>query len=530
MHTGRKVLYTDEKEITASNVVQILRDILPDFESNVNDCIELLAIEAGIVSIDREKKQRADIDVKTVDNVAHEISLFKEGFHWGNPIAFVQRGVGDSGNKSEHEAIDLLNECYCAEDIGKKQAELGHYVEICGIGYTYVDIKTDYVDGDSYFTLETLSPMDCGVVRSTAYTDKRIIMGFAVHVSKDLTTKSYTVFTRNQRFEIINNIIANGKPINEWNQLERSGERNPLGMIPIIEYERAADRMGVFEREIPEIKRVCLILCDIGNDIDQETQTIWHTNDVDFKEEVDSEGKPTGEVQTPKSNDWVQTYTSRDGKTPFIKPLTSGYNYQGLLDNYIQARTLILQRTFTPQRNDNSGGSTGVAMSDATGWSAAEQVACLQQEYTESAKMKEVRVVIEAIKKNYHVKADSPLLKLRYIDVKPNITRTRSYEMAVKTSAFANLISHGIYGLHAIKYCNMFDDPNQVWDDSKKLIEEFQKTSFGEKEEVQQTSDNPNFQIGNSPNLDGMSKETPEDAEDVGNKKEEKKEEKGDEE
>ena len=57
-------------------------------------------------------------------------------------------------------------------------------------------------------------------------------------------------------------------------------------MIPIIEWERADDRMGVFEREIPEINRLNLMLSDIGNDIDQETQMIWHTNDVEFPTEM----------------------------------------------------------------------------------------------------------------------------------------------------------------------------------------------------------------------------------------------------
>jgi hypothetical protein len=242
----------------------------------------------------------------------------------------------------------------------------------------------------------------------------------------DNGVEHYTAFSKDFRFEITAEEITNGDEVKtEWGHAERSGEINPLGMIPIIEYERSKDRMGVFEREIPEMNRLNLMASDIGNDVDQECQQIWHANDVELQHKKDAEGNPTDEIEKPKSNDWVRTKTTRDGKTPFIKPLGSEYDYNGLNTTYMTARALILQRCYTPCRNDDSGGSTGIAMSDATGWSAAEQVACKQQLLTEASTMAEVKVVLKAISKNPKVPQDNPLLNLRYIDVKPNITRQK---------------------------------------------------------------------------------------------------------
>ena len=512
MQIGRRIIWTDEYEINSGNVIRVIQDAIPAFTANAVECENLLQIEAGNFFPSREKLIRPEIDVKTTDPIAHEITVFKEGYHWSNPITFVQRGSKDSGKTNENEAITLLNECYAAENVGKKQNQLGHYVEICGIGYTLIDIKKDWEEGDSYFQYEVLDPRFAFVVRSTRYLDHRILL--AVTFVEDVNhNKHYTAFTADTRYEIEQSKIINGKEDTKeeyyWAFARRSGEKNPLGKIPIIEWERAADRMGVFEREIPEIDRLNLIISDIGNDIDAECQMIWWTNDVDFPEKVDADGKPTGEAETPKANEWVQTYTSRDGHAPSIKPLVSNYDYQGLLNNYMSTRALILQRTYTPLRNDDSGGSTGVAMSDATGWSAAEQVAASQQTFMESSKMNEVKVALAAIKKSHDVEPGSPLLDLKYMDVKPNITRQKTYEMSVKTTAFANLISHGVYGLHALKAINFFDDVAQVWEDSKSLIEDYQKSTFGEKEEVQKTSDLPDNQITNSPLIDGMSKENP---------------------
>ena len=125
----------------------------------------------------RVKLVRPEIDIQTVDNLPHEIAEFKESFHWGNSILLVQRGIKDSGTTDEMEAISLLNEFYCAENIGTKQKALGHYVEITGIGYTYVNVKPDWIDGDSLFELETLDPRFAFVVRSAVYTDLRIVLG-----------------------------------------------------------------------------------------------------------------------------------------------------------------------------------------------------------------------------------------------------------------------------------------------------------------------------------------------------------------
>lgn len=514
MQIGRYKLFTDEKIINSKNVVKVISDAMSKFKTNALACERLLDIDAGYMPLQRTKSVRPDIDVQTVDSVANEISTFKISYHFGIPFTFVQRGTHDSGSDDETDAIALLNECYAAENLGRKQTELGRFVEICGIGYTIIDIKSNWHDGDSFFQYEVLDPRYSFVIFSSVYSDHRPMLGVTYRTDKSGNTY-YTAFSEDKRFEIVNSVIKNGEEITEeWQLSSRSGDRNPLGMIPIIEWERNSDRMGVFEREVPEMERLNLIISDIGNDIDQETQAIWHANDVEFPQVLDKDGKPTGEIEKPQSNDWVCTKTPKDGRQPFIKALTTGYNYEGLLNNYQSTRALILQRCYTPQRDTTSGGSSGTAMSDATGWSAAEQVANAQQLYMESSKMQEVKVALQAIRKNPNTPTESPLLNLRYMDVKPNILRMKSYEMSVKTTALANLLSHGIHGLHALKAINFFDDVEQVYADSKDLIDEYQKNAFGEKEEIQTTGNLPDYQVGNTPLIDGLSLEKPMSAED----------------
>lgn len=492
---GRRNLYVDINRVDASNVVKVIEAVRPDFLVNQQDCDRLLVIESGKMPIGRVKSVRPDIDIQTVDPIAHEITIFKEGYHWGNLINFVQRGLRDSGNSDENDGIALLNECYAAENAGKKQRKLGHFVEITGIGYTFIDIKRDWVDGDSYFELETLDPRYAFVVRSSLYADRRVILGVTFRQDNKGNTY-YTAFSKDYRFEI------SGETVTYM-------EKNVLGMVPIIEWERSDDRMGVFEREIPEMQRLNLLLSDIANDVDQECQQIWWANDVSFPHKVDDNGVETDELIAPKSNEWIVTETAKDHSTPSIKPLATQYDYSGLMNNYSVARMMILERTYTPQRSNDTGGSTGTAMSDATGWSSAEQVACAQQLLMEASKMEEVRVALMAIKHSNKLTEENALMKLRYMDVKPNVTRQKTYEMTVKTTALANMLSHGINGLHALKSISFFDDVAQVWEDSKDLIEQYQKKTFGEDTEVEMSSTLPEYQITNSPLIDGMSEESP---------------------
>ena len=82
----------------------------------------------------------------------------------------------------------------------------------------------------------------------------------------------------------------------------------------------------------------------------------------------------------------------------------------------------------------------------------------------------------------------------------------------------ATLLNLGFYGEHVIKGANAFDDPEQVWIDSREMIEAIQKSkitkpSTNEEDETRTTDGGIEAQISNSPMIDGMSKENPEKTE-----------------
>lgn len=525
MQIGRIELLTDVPEVTYENIIPILREVFPLHQSNASRINYLLEFEAGNQPLPRKKQNRKEIDVHCVDNVANEIATFHIGYKWGIPITLVQRGEKDNGRENEIEAISLLNECYEAQSIRKKTQELARFIEICGLGYTYVDINTDYVeeDGDSPFTVDVLNPGTAFVVKSSYYTDKRVMIGGSYRTDHN-GNQYFTCFTKDFRFEIVNLLkIINGEKVenkNEWYHDLRSGEENPLHKIPIIEWIRDYDRMGCFERQIDDMNCLNLIESDICNATEEAVQSIWHCNDVDFPTEIVTlEDGSTKEVtRKPKNNEWMQTYTSQDGKTPFVTPLSSNFNYEGNLNYAITKRALILQKANVPARgNLSNGGSTGLAMDSASGSNNTEAVASSQQNITEGCKMEEVKVVLAAIRTSSFVNQDSPLLRLRYRDIQPNIKRNKSFELTTKANFFATLVSHGVHGYHALKMANMCDDTNQVYADSKELIDKYQSSIFDkqttneavggvgeQKPNADRLMQDVSDQVSNSPNVDGI--------------------------
>lgn len=506
MQYGRQEIFTGVKEITSDNVIQVLRDAVLVHDANAMDCTELLNIEKGNAIIGKTKITRTDIDNQVFDNIANEITTFKVNFNWGNPLTFIQRGEVDTGAEGEADAISILNEYYDAQGQNTKTQELARFVEICGVGYTLVEINTEWEDGDSPFVVDVIDPRYAFVVRSNYYTDKRVMMG--VTFSQDIAgNKYYTCYTKDYRYEIVNTVkIINRQQENEvdlWDVANSGTGVNLIGRIPVIEWIRDYDRMGCFERQLPIIYSIGKMISCILDDTEQNTNAIFWGNDIEFQ--TDEEGNDI----KPQDGDWLLTETTQDGKQPKIEPIVMNYNYNEVLNHitYLTDRAKI--EAGVPLLSGNVSNTTGVAESNSAGWANAEADAERQDEIKYGRKSEELKVVLSACKVNEIADVDERVINLRAVDAKPNTSRQKNYEMSIKSATLSNLINIGVYGLHAFKVVNMFPDVNQAWSDSKATVEAYQQSRLKgtETEEPQTTDGGLEAQIENSPNIDGMKTE-----------------------
>lgn len=491
--TGRRRLYTEHEYVDSSNVVDVVTKAHGQFKHISAEIQFLVDYDRGIQPLNREKKVRPEINIEVQDNMAHFIKEWKGDYFWGQPAMLVQRSDVESPDEDsdiDGKAIAKLNAIMVNNaHIGYEDQKLADFVEICGIGQRMIDVKSRPDRTGLPFKMATLDSRYAFVVYHDGIGEKPVV---GVTFSKRGNKLRFTAYTDEMRFDIERGEIVNA-------------EVNPLGMIPIVEYERSVDRMGVFERLISQLDALNIMVSDSANDISQHTQEIWWANDVSFEDPV------TGETKTPESGQWVMTFTGGQGNNPNIKPLSSTLDQPATLAMITSERLHVLELAKVPiQYSSEGGGSTGIAMDISSGWSAAEVDATREQQLVEKAKREELELIIRAINAApMSVIAESDILKnVRAIDCDFHFNRRKNYDMAVKANTFATYISHGLHGRHALKEIDAFSDVEQVWNDSKELIEAYQKSQFiNASKETQQEGrilQDYTDQTSQSPHVDGI--------------------------
>ena len=479
---GRRKIYTDEWEVNESNVIRVLQLTMMWHEQNAQEMRFLLDYEKGFQPLRRNKLVRSEVNVEAIDNIANQVVVFKQGYIWGNPILYIQRGNKDlsgsdeEGNEQQDLGITMLNEMNEIEFAQTKDQELARYVEICGVGYQMIDIRPKY-DGLSAFDLMTLNPLfTYCVYRNNARQDK--VCGVTFHRDIYSGDTWYSVFTPKKRFEIRNmtqmvDEYGNKEKVDKW-EIQKdpvtglSYYINPFETIPIVEFNRAADRTGCFERQIPDMDALNIESSDFVNLFCQSVQEIWWG--VDFELPIDPE---TRKPKKAKNGQWIITKSINGGK-PDLKPLHSDIDFDGIQRNIESRRELILQKCYVPLQSEPGGGSTGTAMSMSSGWAAAESAAAMEEQMLFRGKMEIVQLEIMAISKITGIEANSPLLKLKPSDVKPQFTRNKTYDLVSKVNAMVTMIKSGVHGRTAMETVNLFPDVAQAWADSKEVIEKYQ--------------------------------------------------------
>lgn len=469
---GRIKIYTDVKKITADNVIDVLSQAMIKHEQNRTQIRYLINFEKGDQPLMREKKVRKDIDIKSISNLAHQITEFWLGYFWGNHMAFVQKSDKHPKNSNPTDndsAITLLNEMYDAEDMESKDQLLAYYLEVCGTCCQLIDIKRKPDDEDAVFDLVTLNPLYSFVVYSSdAY--ERPMMGVSYSEDED-GSRIFTCVADDAIYEIRDMVeIVNGAKKKDGMKLnELEIPVNPFGRVNIVEFERATDRTGVFERQLDELNALNILESDLCNDVAQTTQANWWGNDIELDKDDD------GKVKGPQGGQWILTKTNGQGKQPNIKGLVLDYNYDGVLANIQAKHDGILERTFTPKQTEQSGGSTTGATSLSSGWTATEAVACKQAAIIKRGFKERNRLALIAIKKSPDTDPESPLLKLKNSDIEIRPIRQKSYDMATKINSLATMVQNFVHPRVAMEAIDFFPNLAEAVEDSVPKMLEYQK-------------------------------------------------------
>lgn len=486
---GRRMIMTDEREITKDNIISVVSKAFAEHQYNVNEEIFLFEYEKGRQPIlDREKKIRPELNSTVVENNASRIVDVHLGYCFSNPITFVQRakveptkkqkkvlfGFMKKKDKAEEELDDLkigmLNKMMYEQSKCKKDIQLGRDLFICGVGYQMV-LPARNKNKYAPFEIMVPSPLTTFVVYSNdAYREPVLACTYFIHEDG---TISLTAYSEKYRYDIERSAESgeyslNGKII-----------PNVLGMIPIVEFSMN-DRMGIFEKIIPLLDAINIVDSDRVNDILQHVQSLLWMHNCS----VDSEGKKNlvdgdGVIMTKSSGD------GREAKITYLNDTLNQSEVQHLVNHFISQ---VEQITSTPSWQEASGGSTTGAMQLSNGWQCLEIMAKTVEQLFTEPEMRVIELAVSILKEDS--RPYDGLKDIELADIEIRFCRTKTYDLASKTNSLVALLNAGVDGLTSFNTVGLFTDPQQAWTDSQHIVEGIQKKLIAKEEPKKQP--NPN--------------------------------------
>lgn len=440
---GRRVIYTDETEVTIENVVSILRKSLLYHWKNRNEIEYLWNYFKGRQDIlNRVKQVRPEICNRIVENRASEIVAFKSGYLMGEPLQYVSRGNGENLS----DAIIQLNDYVFAEEKPAKDKELADWFHICGTSFRMVLPDEEGAEDDSPFEIFTLDPRNTFVVYNNGLGNKPILG--VKYVTDENGVVHYSCYSQYHYFEIVDSKVVEYAP-------------HILGEIPIIEYPLNIARIGAFELVIPLLDAINLTDSNRMDGVEQFIQALMLFHNVDISSEDFQALREEGAIKFKDIDPQLKAEVSY-----LINSLNQGET-QTLVDHMYQT---VLTICGMPNRNGGSSTSdTGAASQIRDGWVTAEHWA----KASELMFKKSERVFLKLILNICKVLVDMDL-KVHNIEIR--FTRRNYENILQKAQVLDLLLKNGkVHPRLAFEHSGLFVDPDLAYTMSQEYIAEQEK-------------------------------------------------------
>lgn len=435
---GRKVIYTNQRYIDGSNIVNELNKALGIHEQNAREIAYLDGYYRGDQPIlYRDKKVRPEVNNRIVENLAYMIVETKVAEMVGEPIQYNQHGT----DESKAEQITNLNNLMESEDKSYYDITLCRWRSICGTAYRFIgnNEHLDMLMDESAFCLHTESPMNTFVVY---YNDG--YPAFSCQIRENEEGKVYyCCYTNTAYYEIYKGEIGLIAP-------------NGFGAIPVIEYPNNERRLSDIEITISITDEINKMASDRSNGIEQFVSSWVKFVNCEIDSETYNQMRQEGALVV-KSNNGSDNKADVDIIT---SELNQSESQVAVSDQY--EKLLVIQGI--ANRQAPSGSDTGSAVTLRNGWYEQEQRAEICEPIFKRAEKQTLRIILNRLRV-----MEGYSLVLSDIEIK--IPRSKADNMQVKTQSLQMMLASGIHPARAIKTCGLFSDPERVATESQKRME-----------------------------------------------------------
>jgi SPP1 family phage portal protein len=435
---GRQIIYTRQRQITESNIVDELNKALVIHRQNAIEIEYLDRYYRGDQPIlYRQKVNRPEVNNKIVVNLVYELVERKTAEICAEPIQYVLRGTDDK----KSEEITNLNITMDSESKQEVDIDICRWRSICGTAYRFIgndEGQNDLLD-ESDFYLSSENPLYTFIVY---HSDGR--PAFSCQIGEDENgAEIYFCYTKNQWFDIRAGKIA------------ESGV-NGNRAIPVIEYPNNSRRISDIEITLPITDAINTLQSDRINGIEQFVSAWVKFVNCEIDEEKFKKMRQEGALVV-KSNNGTDNKADVDIMTSELNQSEGQIVFTDLFEKFLSIQGLA-------NRQSNTGGDTGSAVELRNG----HYDAGLRTAINEPILKKSERMALKIILNRLRIKQGFTLMPS---DIEIHINHNKLDNMLVKAEVLKLLLESGIHFKRAIKTIDMFSDPEQVALESKDRME-----------------------------------------------------------
>lgn len=439
---GRRVAYTDKKEITPDNVADVVGKAMVTHMRSRAEEQYLYDYFRGKQDIRlKEKVVRPEINNKVMVNRANEIVTFKTAYLLGEPLQYVSNG----GDDTVSAKVNRLNDFMRSESKDTKDKEIADWMHICGVGVRMVVPDEEGEKDGSPVCIYTLDPRDAFVIYYSGVGHKPLA---GVLRQWDEEGKPYQcVYTREWYFEIAGGEI-------------KKQEARTIPYIPIIEYPNNDARMGAFEVVLPLLNAINTVE---SNRVDSIQDFV---NAFDVFQNCELEEGQYAELAKGGMAIQIKGMQGMEAKVYRIASELNQTNTQTLVDDLYDTALTICGM---PNRNGGSSTSdTGTAVIYRDGFAEAESRAKDTEKTFIRSEREFLRIVL-------YICRNTADLDLQLSDIKTEFTRKNLSNVQSKVQVLCEMLNNSkIHPKLAFQTCGVFGDSEEAYRISQEFYEEQQ--------------------------------------------------------
>ena len=423
---------------------------------NLIDMEYLYWYRRGITPIyNKTKEIRSEINNKISVNLAGSIVDFHDGYFLTQPATYIPR----KGREETADKVSELNEYLYRSGKHEADNEIVDWFHTVGKADLFV---RSVDDAEMPFEVSALDPRSAFVARSTAPGNKPVYAGFIVVRDDTLYVDVWDKRNLYRMKGTVTGKLTTPDPnyictVTEITEVIP----NPLGEIPIIEYQYNSVWMSAFELALPLMDAISQIESDRLDGIDQFIQSLLVFYNCELGE--DDEGNPiTPSYVRAAGALFLKSIGENKADLKEISSQLDQSQTQVLINNLYDMVISICGMPTT--QGTFPGDSTGLAIELKDGWQVTEMNARNTEDLFKKANRQFDKIIVNILK-------GKGILDINLSDFELHFTRNELRAVQSKAQALQTLLSAGLHPTLALAKSGISADPVSDFELSKDYME-----------------------------------------------------------